>query len=236
MKKGAIILILLVDLMCVAALYSRVKDSSMLIKCFNDTGAEFQRCDVEGKSEMKTVETPKAVAKRLFTNLGMTKAEDIPIIKEDGEMIILSFKKDNFNVEIKTRKMMSKNSIYASVKLSQFTPGMNITNIRRSISKSFSYYKAKPSFSSLVQGKFRGILSIGQMKEKVASIYKRRFASNLEGIENTNMISYSGYINGIRDKVSYMGKWVNLNTALRYSKADGCTYIWIGSPIILLEY
>ncbi len=208
-------------------------DPSVLKSIFNKTGAEFIKMDIEGKGNIKTVDTCKTAAEKLFNASGFIGKYEID---ESFDSTTLKHNNEKVNVVIKTKKLQSKNLIYASVILSQYNDDVNITNIRRSISKAFSIYNVKPSFSSLIQGKYDGVLSILQMKERAAKIFSSNSASFVEGVDDGKMVSVSGYVSSIREKIRYMGKLVNLNTALRYSKADGCTYIWLGSPIILLEY
>ena len=208
-------------------------ESSVLKSCFDKTGAEFIRIDIEGTGKIETNDICKSVAEKLFNALEFTGKYEI---EEKPDSATLEIGNGEVYAVIKTKKMQSENLIYASVILSQYNDDVNITNIRRSISKAFSIYNIKPSFSSLIQGKYNGVLTISQMRERAVKMFSSNSASFVEGVDDGNMVSVSGYVSSIEDKISYMGKWVNLNTALRYSRTDGCTYIWVGSPIILLEY
>jgi hypothetical protein len=201
--------------------------------CFSKTGADFMRMDIEGSSKIKTTENCRDAAANIYKSSGLNGKYTVT---EDENGALLKCDNENGHVEIKTRKISGENLIYASFTLSQYNDNMNITNIRRTISKGFSNYGSKPSFSSLIEGKYNESLSIAQMKEKASSVFLSSGASFVDGVDYENMVSISGYIPGIKDKISYMNKLVNLNIALRYSRTDGCTYIWIGSPIILLEY
>ncbi|MDF2674258.1 MAG: hypothetical protein K0R09_2526 [Clostridiales bacterium] len=223
-------------LLCILFVYMISRgyyDSSALKSCFDKAGAEFIRMDVEGTGKIETNDICKSVAEKLFIALELTGKYEI---EEKSDSATLKIDNGEVHVVVKTKKMQSENLVYASVILSQYNDDVNITNIRRSISKAFSIYSVKPSFSSLIQGKYYGALSISQMKEKAAKVFSVNRSSFVEGVDDGNMVSVSGYISGIGDRISYMGKWVNINTALRYSRTDGCTYIWVGSPIILLEY
>jgi hypothetical protein len=233
MKKiiGAIMFLLCI--LCVYMISRGYYNPSVLKSCFDKTGAEFMKMNIEGTGSIKTGDNSKTTAEKLFNASGFIGEYEID---ESFDSTTLKHNNEKVFVVIKTKKMQSKNLIYASVILSQYNDDVNITNIRRSISKAFSIYNVKPSFSSLIQGKYNGVLTISQMKERAARIFSSNSASFVEGVDDGNMVSVSGYVSSIGDKISYMGKWVNLNTALRYSRTDGCTYIWVGSPIILLEY
>lgn len=233
MKKIGISFLFLIGVLCIYFIGRGSYNPSIIKSSFDKTGAEFMRMDIEGTGKIETYDTPAIAAKKLFN---VFKVPSVFEIDEKLDSAILKIEKGNILIVIKTKKMQSKNLIYASVMYSQYDEDVNITNIRRSISKAFSIYNVKPSFSSLIQGKYNGVLTISQMKKRAGSIFSSNRASFVEGVDDGNMVSFSGYISGLGDRISYMGKWVNLNTALRYSRTDGCTYIWVGSPIILLEY
>lgn len=233
MKKSIVTIMFLFCILCVYMISRGNYDSSLLKSCFEKTGAEFIRMDVEGGGKIETDDICKTAAEKLFDGLELTGEYEI---EEKSDSATLKIDNGEMHVVVKTQKMQSKNLIYASVILSQYNDDVNITNIRRSISNAFSIYNVKPSFSSLIQGKYNGALTISQMKKKAGRMFSSSKASFVEEVDDGNMVSVSGYISGIEDRISYMGKWVNINTALRYSRTDGCTYIWVGSPIILLEY
>lgn len=233
MKKVMGVMLVLLCVFSVYMMSTSYYGSSVLKNCFDKTGAEFIRMDIEGTGKIETDGTCKATAEKLFNASGLIGEYKID---EEYNAATLELYNKTVHMVIKTKKMQSKNLIYASVILSQYNDDVNITNIRRSISRAFSIYNIKPSFSSLILGKYNEFLSISQMKERAAKAFSTNNARFVEGVDDGNMVSVSGYISGIGDKISYMGKLVNLNTALRYSRTDGCTYIWVGSPIILLEY
>lgn len=233
MKKNAGVFLLLLCIFCVYMVSGRYYDSSILKSCFDMSGAEFISMDIEGTGKIKTADTCIEAVEKMFDASELIGKYEI---NEDLDSATLKLVNKNIHVVIKTKKMQSEKLIYASVILSQYDDNVNITNIRRTISKAFSIYNVKPSFSSLIQGKYNQVLTIPQMKEKAAEVFRTKGASFVEGVDDGNMVSISGYIRGLGDKISYMGKLINLNMALRYSRTDGCTYIWVGSPIILLEY
>lgn len=233
MKKIVLSFLFLVLIFCVYLIGRGLYNPSVLKSYFDETGAEFIRMDIEGTGIIRTGDTPIAAAEKLFVASGITGDYQID---EESNSATLNLNNEKVQMVIKTRKMKSENLTYASVIYSQYNDDVNITNIRRSISNAFWIYNVKPSFSSLIQGKYNGALTIPQMKAKAAGIFLTKSSSFVEGVDDGNMVSVSGYISGLNDKISYMGKLVNLNAALRYSKTDGCTYIWVGSPIILLEY
>lgn len=233
LKKIVVCFLALFLIFCVYLTGRGLNDSFILKNCFDLSGAEFMRMDIEGSGKIQTEDIPYKAASKLLNASGMGGAYEIT---EENGLTVLRIKNGRNQVVIKTRKMQGENLVYASVMYSQYSDNVNITNIRRSISKAFRIYNIKPSFSSLIQGKYNEALTIPQMKARAASVFSSGNARFVEGVDDGNMVSVSGYIAGLKDVTKCMGKMVNLNTALRYSRVDGCTYIWVGSPIILLEY
>ncbi|CDF57329.1 YwmB family TATA-box binding protein [Thermobrachium celere] len=128
------------------------------------------------------------------------------------------------------------NKIYASVTVSQNAQNMNINNIKQIIFKNFIKYRALPKFSILITGKFDGRLTSAEMKQKAVDIIKKRGAIFINGIEDENLVSVSAFLPTLEDRKICDDKYVNLNIAFRYSSLNNCTYIWIGSPLIFVEY
>lgn len=205
-----------------------------MISLLKASDAQFLKIEVEGSAEFHTKDTLNQIGINLLKKSGyddfkeMEAYEDRIIIKSSsakGEGLVLC------------KKLDGENLIYASLTLSHYDEERNINNtIRRTISKAFWIYNSKPSFSSLVQGKYDCIKDNNEMRIAAKKVFSSCEGSIYEGIDDENIISLSGYSPYFNDCISYMGRKINLNTALRYSKSDSCTYIWIASPLILREY
>jgi hypothetical protein len=204
-----------------------------MINCFNQSGAKLVKFDIEASSKVKTDDSLEEVVTKLFNGSGY---KGIYTVNSGNEFTELKYFNEKSSIRIKAKKIYDDNTTYISFLLSQTDENKNIINMRRTISDAFWLYKNKPSFSSLIQGKYDGKLSISEMKNISTKVFKDSGASFVKGIDDGKMMSMYGFVPGFQDIVETFDKRVNLNIAMRYSKADGCTYIWIGSPIILEEY
>jgi hypothetical protein len=184
---------------------------------------------------IKTEDTPEDVAKKLYLRSGFN--GDYTICQEE-DMFYLKDIRENMEFDIKTKKVSNDNTIYASMELSQYNGVMNIINIRRAFFEAFSSYGVKPFFSSLIQGKYKEKLSLKQMKEKASNLFEMSNATYVDGMWDDRLVSLCGVVSDVEEKERYVNsdKYVNFNIALRSSETNGCTYIWIGSPIIKDEY
>ena len=85
-------------------------------------------------------------------------------------------------------------------------------------------------------GYYDGFLGNKQLKEKINNLFNTIGAREIEGIEESDLISITGYTPEISEYISYCGKKVNINIATRFNSYENRTYIWIGTPLIVLEY
>ncbi|TDT62396.1 YwmB family TATA-box binding protein [Fonticella tunisiensis] len=234
MKKWGVLMAVLLLILYLNRSFNSRDGLSILYKSFNNTGAEFMKMEIEGHASFISGESIEKTAENIFKALTLEGEYSQSRMDEWSE---LNYRNEDTEVKVRVRKIPGENLTYASVTLSQYRLGENINNnIRRTVAKAFEVYKVEPSFSSLIMGRFNEKLSVPQMKERISSAFSSIGARLVEGMDERNMVSLTGYVKGISDRVEIEGKYINLNMALRYSETKGCTYIWIGSPIILTEY
>lgn len=85
-------------------------------------------------------------------------------------------------------------------------------------------------------GYYDGFIKNKELKEKINKAFQKAGAKEIEGIEEDNLISITGYTPKIEETISYCGKKANINIAARFNNYENKTYIWIGTPLIVLEY
>lgn len=90
--------------------------------------------------------------------------------------------------------------------------------------------------TSCIIGAFEDEIPKGKMVEIINSIMEKIDAQEVEKAVYDGMISISGYTPKISDHLKIGENKVNINIAMRYNSYEGKTYIWIGSPVISLEY
>lgn len=202
---------------------------------FNNSGAELIEESVCCWSEIATDDLPEKAAENIFNALNLqSKAEKG---WKDGMYYIAAIN-DGLLTEIKTMKMNSRGKIYAYVEYSQHNTIMNINNMRSVIEDAFQIYDADVSCSVLIQGKYDKKLTTEEMKQKAESLIKASNASYVDGMASGSLISVCAFSKSLPSQEARIdnGKRINLNIALRTSESNSCTYIWIGYPIITIEY
>lgn len=233
MKKigGRISIVLIIMLLMLGAKHD---EKSNLIKYFNLSGAELLKIEIEGSSKIKTSDSLEKVALKLYNS---SEIKGIYTIEKGLDFTEIKARNGKTSSRILCKKLKDENLIYVSFVQSQYYGDKNtINSIRRTISKAFFTYKAKPSFCSLIQGRYNGKLEKIERENIALKLLLSQGVLGIDGISDERITSFSGYAPDIEGYVNCIGKKINLNIALRYSSTNGCTYIWIGSPLILGEY
>lgn len=87
-----------------------------------------------------------------------------------------------------------------------------------------------------LSGSFKGELEPGEMRGICSEILKYLGAVEVEGLYQEGLVSVSGYAPVLGKGIVSGSRQVNVQVALRYSPYKGRTYVWIGTPIISIEY
>ncbi|MCT4566265.1 MAG: YwmB family TATA-box binding protein [Maledivibacter sp.] len=87
-----------------------------------------------------------------------------------------------------------------------------------------------------IVGYYNGFVDNKELKIIIDRLFEAVGAEGVEGIDEDNLISITGYTPNIKEHISYCGKKANINIATRLNSYENKTYIWIGTPLIVEEY
>jgi len=107
---------------------------------------------------------------------------------------------------------------------------------RQEISAVFEQLSLKPRLSLTVTGTFPGRLDSGQRRQVTKQTFRYLQAKYLEGMEEGDLSSATGYTRLIGNHLTVAGRKVNVNTAVRYHSVDDRTYLSIATPLLDGEY
>ncbi|MGI6706588.1 MAG: YwmB family TATA-box binding protein [Clostridia bacterium] len=102
--------------------------------------------------------------------------------------------------------------------------------------KYFQRYGGKPMISHCIHGVLDKLLDSDEITALQKNIFQAVAAREVEGLDQDGFISMSGYTKEIVSKISSPQGDINLQLALRRNESEGCIFIWIGTPVITLEY
>ncbi|HQA59733.1 MAG: YwmB family TATA-box binding protein [Tepidanaerobacteraceae bacterium] len=90
--------------------------------------------------------------------------------------------------------------------------------------------------TSCVTGYFNGKLDEAEQDQILENIYDCLKISHKQIMKDEYTFSLMGYSPLFVDCIEIMDKCYNVNIAIRYNLEDDKTYIWIGIPVISIEY
>lgn len=187
--------------------------------------------------------TDQQIEKEINALIEIIKPDEttIQITKEKGEELnksTITARSGNkyYVIVVESVKASSGGESYVIIDASMDEDSSQLASERKKLEEYFSVQKSKPNISSCIVGTYNGKLAVEDMKQKIAEAMNIVNAKQVEGIANEEVNSISAFSGNINNFVLSNNKKVNMQIAMRYSSYDDKTYIWIGSPLIHVEY
>lgn len=94
----------------------------------------------------------------------------------------------------------------------------------------------KPAVAVTYVGSFEGRLEFTKMQNICDTMLKSLRGIAVEGIHDEGFVSISGYSMLLGKGIMSGDRQVNIQVAMRYNSYNDRTYMWVGTPIISIEY
>lgn len=226
------------------------REQHLLVQAFENTGAEFVETNINIYSSKDDMfledEQVVSIVKSLAFEMGVDYETNEKIenySRDYNQLSLIGLNDAGQNVVI----------IVHSMDFSQVEDGGGYeTNIVLDISddKGFRSFgaderRARNAVEGFIDGARTASCIIGRYEDKVSEdVRESIIKSVIEGIGATEvdrtafdeMVSVSAYAPGIDEFIEIDQKRINLNIAFRYNSYEGKTYVWLGSPVISVEY
>ena len=259
MKRKVIIAAVLLVLLCAVFVASNVvgvfrpqaEGGDILVKAFGCSGAAIVETNVNAYASATDVFLDKEEVTEMVKSL----AEGMDLEFEQAERV------ENFSLDYNQLSVIGKNkegySVVIIVHSMDFTgiedgPGGFESNIVVDVALGgdmeelpHTERKVKDLVEGYMEGARTNCCIVGSYAERVpqddieaiiGSILQSAGASEVERAVYDGFVSISAYTPDIGRYVEMGENRVNLNVAMRYNSFEGRTYIWLGSPVISLEY
>ncbi len=112
----------------------------------------------------------------------------------------------------------------------------NSRAVRDSLEEFFGTVGVNATITVTLVGSFEGQLEPGHMRSICKGVLEYLEARAIEGLYQEGLMSISGYSPALGKGIVSGGRPINIQVALRYNSYKGRTYIWVGTPIINVEY
>ncbi len=208
------------------------------------TGADILESTISGWSKInEEFMTPEQIAHEMDHIILMINPEKDSIARfEDSsdvvnkEILYASSGNKSYAIAIESIQNDEKAETYMIVDLYIDQSCDDLNNEREKLELIFKDKGRILKFDTCVIGTFDGKLSDRDMKEKIQKALKAVKAKPVEAAELEELNSVAAYSENLGAFILSGGKKVNMQVAMRYSSYDDKTYIWIGTPLIHIEY
>jgi|GEM_PF-1624253 len=252
MRNRNYMLLFIAFLLCIAVVvYSRfgfqdkqasIEDS--LIKSMESTKAQVMESTLSAWSKINssfmTEEQIEAELDLILQAINPDKST-VNIVKESSDQVnkqTLNASNGGkfYNIAIESAKTEKGGETYVIMDATIDNNSTELISERQKMEQYFAEKSIKPQISSCVIGVYDGKLTEMDMRSKIADAMNSVKAKEVEGLSNEEVSSISAFSGNINNFIVSNNKKVNMQIAMRYSSYDNKTYIWIGSPLIHVEY
>jgi galactitol-specific phosphotransferase system IIB component len=219
-----------------------VEDS--LIKSLEGTKAQVMESTISVWSKINnsfmTEQQVEEEMKAVLANINPEKTT-INMVKENDEetnkqTLYAGVGNKYYNIAVESVKTDKGGETYVVMDVSIDNSTSELVAERQKLESYFTAKNVKPKVSSCVIGVYEGRLTESEMRVKIADAMNSVKAKAVEGLDGEGLNSISAFSGNINSFVLSNNKKVNMQIAMRYSSYDAKTYIWIGSPLIHVEY
>ncbi len=223
------------------------KVESPFLAAFNASGANFKDVSVQAWVKTDGVFHDATELEEIYQKIApeITPWEEEDYLREDYAddtyaSISLSGKtEEGFTLEFVLQSIKDdyeEDETYLIVKLTETSDYNKMTALEEKVEAIFKCIEAEPEMNTLLTAGYDKVLSKREKLKMAEMVFDAAGATIVEGVEENNYISKSGYVDGMRRSVDSDGKEINLQFALLDNEVDGETWLYLGTPLVFSEY
>lgn len=248
--KKRILLLLICALLAVgsfdAAAYpiKTLTEEEALITSFESTGADVLESTISSWAKLNdkflTIEQLEALMTKVLSGINPDKATVVKNIESDDQLnkMLLYGSKGNksYNIALESVRQEAGGETYIVVDVSMDKSYKDLKTEKQVIASAVQVGESSIHFSSCIIGTYKGKLPSAEADKKSRIALESINAKKVEGIDNEELKSISAFSSNVDGYIMSNQDRVNVKLAMRYSSYDDKTYIWIGTPLIPIEY
>lgn len=219
-------------------------EEEALIAAFENTGAEAMEstisCWTKLNDEFMDMSRVRSEMKRIVQILELDKSKIVKNIESSEQLnkIVLfgNKSKKTYSIAVESIKSDNGGETYVVIDVSMDKDYGDMKRERDAIAEAIPAKAGTANYSSCIIGTYEGKLSEKMIEEKTLAALRAIDAKKVEGMENDEMLSVSAFSNSVDSYIMSRERRINVQVAVRFSSYDNKTYIWIGTPLIPMEY
>ncbi|ERM92678.1 hypothetical protein O163_04620 [Caldanaerobacter subterraneus subsp. yonseiensis KB-1] len=218
-------------------------DADRLYDVFKKTHARYEYSNINGWGKIGecfcALEDLEKYAKDVAEEMKALKGAKLSRMDEGNlRQVSLEYLDDKRSVTLVVQSIKNgdKKETYLLIDNYLIKGNQNILEERKTVENAFRKVKVKPVVATSIVGSFEGKLKLEEASSIVKEVFKELRAKKVEGLEDVQVVSISGYTRSFGEYIEVGDEKINLQVALRYNSYDDRTYIWIASPLIATEY
>lgn len=146
---------------------------------------------------------------------------------------------DGYHLNLVLQSMGERNTedeTYLIAELTDKSGNCNIDELRRRMETIFAVVNSTAEPSFMIEGKYEDLLSKREKKRISKSIFTLMDADIENKVSDGSYLSYSGYTEKLPESRTVNNRLINLQTALSDNEEEGCTHIFIGTPVVFSDF
>ncbi|MGB9779595.1 YwmB family TATA-box binding protein [Caldanaerobacter sp.] len=244
MKKIAVLIALIVGFILIFGMEMPILGASEVnkfYKAFKATGAKYEYANINGWGKLKKdfveIKDMEDYLRVVSESLRIRDYSFRQVCDKDLRQVLFEYRDAERDVTVVVQSIKNDDRSETYLLIDEYLKNAdNLAKEREAIEKAFQKVKTKPIIATSIVGSFKGDLSLEEKRGIVREVFKILKAKKVEGIEDIEVISLSGYIKNLGEYIAVGNEKINLQVALRYSSYEDKTYIWVATPLIGTEY
>lgn len=219
-------------------------EEEALITAFENTGAEALEstisCWTKLNDEFIDMSRIRSETERIVQILGLDESKIVKNIESSEQLnkiVLYGTKgKKSYSIAVESLKRDKGGETYIVIDASMDKDYEDMKTERDIIAEAIPVNAGAANYSSCIIGTYQGKLSEKKIEDKTLAALRAIDARKVEGMEKDEMLSVSAFSNSVDNYILSREQRINVQVAVRYSSYDDKTYIWIGTPLIPMEY
>lgn len=113
---------------------------------------------------------------------------------------------------------------------------VRLEDIAQSIEQNLKQYSGDIHMSIALKGYIKGRIGQQKLDELSSGVFKALDAKYVEGVKSEMLSSTTAYSPLIKHHINIGDQKANIQLAVRYNSYNNRTYVWLGMPVITVEY